>query len=94
MDISSDGYTLLSNEQTEDEPPINTGYGVVNDQDIISSQYETSDNLLEDEKTGDENDYEEPYWEPANKEEELMAQLAVLNVPVIVAKDIEWVLYI
>ena len=89
VDSSSDGYTLLSSEQTEDEPPVDTGYDVVNDQDIISSHYETSDNLLGDEKAGEANDYEEPYWQPASKEEELMAQLAMLNVPVIAAKDIE-----
>lgn len=34
-------------------------------------------------------DYEEPYWEPANKEEALLDQLSKLGVPVILAQSIE-----
>ena len=48
-----------------------------------------SEDLPGGEKKDDDHDYEEPYWEPANKEEELMDQLSKLNVPVIQAKDIE-----
>ena len=89
-EISSGGYTLLSKEQPKDEAD-DTGYDEVNGQDVIRSHYEMSEDLPGGEKKDDDHDYEEPYWEPANKEEELMDQLSKLNVPVILAKDIEWV---
>ena len=38
-----------------------------------------------------DHDYEEPYWEPANQEEELIAQLSKLKVPVVPVTAIEWV---
>ena len=88
VDISSEGYSLLSSEQPKDEAD-DTGYDEVNDQDVISSHYEMNYDLLGKENTEDDNDYEEPYWEPANKEEELMVQLAKLNVLIIATKDIE-----
>ena len=71
---------------------VEAGYSEVNDQDLNSSHYEMSDGLVDSgngAQTDDEHDYEEPYWEPANKEEELMQQLSKLNVPMIPAKDIE-----
>ena len=90
VDNSSDGYTLLGNEQSEGEPANDTGYEEVNEQDVMTSgHYEVSEEFLKSKVTEDEHDYEEPYWEPANKEEELMEQLGKLNVPVIPEKDIE-----
>ena len=89
-DTLSDGYTLLAKEGDE---PGDNGYDEVNEQDAASSHYEMSGNLMGGgggRKTEeDEHDYEEPYWEPASKEEELMEQLSKLNVPVIPAKSIE-----
>ena len=78
-------YSLLCDEQFQDESN-DTGYDEVDDQDAISSRYETDDDL---QKAENERDYEEPYWEPANKEEELMVQLAKLNVQVIAAENIK-----
>ena len=87
VEISTDRYTLLSKKQPEAKPG-DTGYDEVNDQDVIRSHYEMSEYLPRVEKD-DYHDYEESYWEPANKEEELMDQLSKLNMPVIQAKDIE-----
>ena len=84
-ETSSDGYTLLAKEGEPDD----TGYDEVNDQDTANSQYEMGNDLLGGGKKEDEHDYEEPYWEPASKEEELMDQLSKLNVPVIPIKNIE-----
>ena len=36
-----------------------------------------------------ENDYEELFWEPASREEELMVQLSKLGLPVILSENIE-----
>ena len=88
-DILSDGYTLLA----EEDKPDNTGYDEVYDKDMLGDPHHKvgDDHLggrLKNEPE-DEHDYEEPYWEPASKEEELMEQLSKLNVPVIPAKDIE-----
>ena len=91
-EASSDGYTLLSKEGDELGE---TGYNEVNEQDAADSHYEMDGGLHvlgggAGKKTeDDEHDYEEPYWEPASKEEELMDQLAKLNVPMIPAKSIE-----
>ena len=54
----------------------------------IRDHYEVSENF----KSEHDHDYEEPYWEPANKEEELMDQLSKLGVPEIMAESIEYVL--
>ena len=85
-EISSDGYTLLVKEG--DEPN--------SEQDAANSQYEMDGGLrvlggggVGKKTEEDEHDYEEPYWEPASKEEELMLQLSKLNVPVIPTKNIE-----
>ena len=90
VETSSDGYTLLAKEGDE---PGDTGYDEVNEQDAANSHYEMGGDLMgggAGRKTEeDEHDYEEPYWEPASKEEELMDQLSKLNVPVIPAKNIE-----
>ena len=86
---TSDGYALLSPEPPK-EGPDEAGYDEVNDQYAVSAHYETSGDLIGgDGSATDDHDYEEPYWEPANKEEELMDQLSKLNVPVIAAKDVE-----
>lgn len=85
-ETSSDGYTLLAKEGDE---PGDTGY------DTAYSHYEMSGDPASGVSGGrrteddDDHDYEEPYWEPATKEEELMDQLAKLNVPVIPVKNIE-----
>ena len=93
---SSDGYTLLVKEG--DEPAADTGYDEVNEQDADDTpHYEMSGDPTVAQGSGiqrkmednDDHDYEEPYWEPASKEEELMDQLAKLSVPVIPAKNIE-----
>jgi hypothetical protein len=88
-ETSSDGYTLLAKEG--DEP------GDTGNYDTAYSHYEMSGDPppVGGSSSGgtktddDDHDYEEPYWEPATKEEELMEQLANLNVPVIPAKNIE-----
>ena len=49
----------------------------------ISDHYEVSENFKKD------HDYEELYWEPANRKEELLDQLSKLGVPEIPAKSIE-----
>lgn len=88
-ETSSDGYTLLAKEGDE---PNDTGYDEVNEQDVASCHYEMSRDFVEGsgrKAVDDDHDYEEPYWEPASKEEELMDQLAKLSVPVITAKSIE-----
>ena len=54
----------------------------------IRDHYEVSENY----RSEHDHDYEEPYWEPANKEEELMDQLSKLGVPEIMAESIEYVL--
>ena len=52
----------------------------------MHARYEMSKDFL----IGDnDHDYEEPYWEPANQEEELIAQLSKLKVPVVPATAIE-----
>lgn len=86
-ETSSDGYTLLAKEGDESGDP---GY------DTAYSHYEMSDDPALSGGSGgrkmgddDDHDYEEPYWEPATMEEELMDQLAKLNVPVIPVKNIE-----
>ena len=63
----------------------NQNEGKVN---AIRDHYEVSENF----KSEHDHDYEEPYWEPANKEEELMDQLSKLGVPEIMAESIEYVL--
>ena len=87
-DVSSDGYTLLAKEANPDY----TGYDEVNDKDLADPLYKVGDDHLGGRlknELEDDHDYEEPYWEPASKEEELMEQLSKLNVPVIPAKNIE-----
>ena len=48
--------------------------------------------LSENFRNEHDHDYEEPYWELANKEEELMDQLSRLGVPEILVESIEYVL--
>ena len=87
---TSDGYALLSPEHFEDGVPEETGYDEVNDAHTGSFKYDISRDFIGGRGADtDDHDYEEPYWEPASKEEELMVQLSKLNVAVIAAEDIE-----
>ena len=83
------------------EPRFNNNTRSKDDSDHIESynQNEGTDNAIRDHYEVSENfrsehdhDYEEPYWEPANKEEELIDQLFKLGVPEILAESIEYVI--
>ena len=63
----------------------NQNEGTVN---AIRDHYEVSENF----RSEHDHDYEEPYWEPANKEEELIDQLFKLGVPEILSESIEYVI--
>ena len=52
----------------------------------MRDHYEFSENY----RSEHNHDYEEPYWEPANKEDELIDQLFKLGVPEILAESIEY----
>lgn len=42
-------------------------------------------------RRGSEHDYEEPYFEPASKEEDLLQQLIKLSIPIILEeKDLKY----
>ena len=43
----------------------------------------------EETDTNDNHDYEELFWEPASQEEELMAQISKLALPVILSESVE-----
>ena len=67
-----------------------SGYDVINDEDLIKAHYEMSEELVgSSKKSGDNDDYEGPYFEPADQEGELMAQLSNLSLPVISAEYVE-----
>ena len=77
-----DSYTLLLNE--------NSGYDEVNDHDPMEADNEESPELAKENAGSDDYDYAEPYWEPANKEEELMSQLySTLKLQRIPAESVE-----
>ena len=61
------------------------------DNKISVRQDQPQDYALPYEKTdtNDNHDYEELFWEPANQEEELMAQLSMLGLPVILSESVE-----
>ena len=80
-DKKSEEYTLPLNE--------NSAYDEVNEQD---PQNEHSPEQLGTENAlgSDNYDYAEPYWEPANKEEELISQLySTLKLQRIPAESVE-----
>ena len=84
------GYnnTKLSSSKNDDIDHIkryNQNEGKIN---ALSDHYEVSESF----RSEHDHDYEEPYWEPANQEEELMDQLSKLGVPEILAESIEYVL--
>ena len=100
--LTEDGYAVLEPESCLELGYSNTGISSSRDDtnqteccdqnvgkiNVISDHYEVSENI----RSKHDHDYEEPYWEPANKEEELMDQLSKLGVPEIPAKSIEYVL--
>ena len=82
---TSEGYSLMGKDGSKDAKTyINTydnGYdnGYSKDDNGYSNPYE-------------EGDYQEPYFEPATREEELIEQLsAKLNVTEIPPQELEWV---
>ena len=90
--MTEDGYATLEPESTK-----SVGHDQLQDHALPLNQILEYDHLpavqsvLNDE--GDtnvsENDYEELFWEPANREEELMVQLSKLKLPVILSENIE-----
>lgn len=94
--LTEDGYAMLELERSMELGYNNTGSqnetnhvdqneGKIN---VISDHYEVSENFKLNKH---DHDYEEPYWEPANKEEELMDQLSKLGVPQVLTESIEYV---
>ena len=98
--LTEDGYAVLEPETCTECDHSNTGpsspkednyqmncrdqiEGKIN---AISGHYEFSEYF----RNEHDHDYEEPYWEPANKEEELMDQLSKLGVPEILVESIEY----
>ena len=70
----------------------NPGYNEVDNQDPVKAQNEQSPEQLGTENAigSDNYDYAEPYWEPANKEEELMSQIySTLKLQRIPAESVE-----
>lgn len=102
--LTEDGYAVLEPEDCTECGHSNTG-GSISKENIDQTNYhdqnESKVNILSGHSELSENfrnehdhDYEEPYWEPANKEEELMDQLSRLGVPEILVESIEYVLAI
>ena len=95
--LTEDGYATFEPDdiETDKKPeenilPLgeNPGYDEVNDQDLIN---EESPGLTQETDMGSDNyDYAEPYWEPANKEEELISQIySTLKLERIPAESVE-----
>ena len=98
--LTEDGYAVLEPESCLELGYSNTGISSSKDHtkqieccdqnegkiSAISDHYEVSENF----RSQHDHDYEEPYWEPASKEEELMDQLSKLGVPEILAESIEY----
>ena len=104
--LESDGQTVTTIATTEPEEYIlprnkSSGSKLIDDQGSYNiacvKAHGHACNMLymrwvEDFSIDDnDHDYEEPYWEPANQEEELVVQLSKLKVPVIPVTAIEWV---
>ena len=97
--LTEDGYELLEPEDDTTEKKIeeytlsldeNSGYDEVNDQEPVKAENEELPELAEENMGNDNYDYELSYWEPANKEEELMSQLYLtLKLQKIPAKNVE-----
>ena len=100
--LTEDGYATLEPDGdiiTTDKKPEdyilplseNPGYDKLNDQDPVKVQSEQSTELgMENDMGSDNYDYAEPYWEPANKEEELMSQIySTLKLQRIPAERVE-----
>ena len=69
-----------------------SGYDVIEDEDLVKDHYKMNEefNLVRSsERRSDDEDHDEPYFEPADREEELMAQLSKLNLPVISSERVE-----
>ena len=102
--LTEDGYAILEPDGditviTDKKPeeytlPLNdnSAYDEVNEQDPVKAENEQSpDQLGTENALGSDNyDYAEPYWEPANEEEELMDQLySTLKLQRIPAESVE-----
>lgn len=92
--MTEDGYATLEPKSTNsighDQlqeyilPPNKTPeYDHLTALSIINEEDDTNVNENKD------HDYEELFWEPASREEELMAQLSKLGLPVILSENIE-----
>lgn len=87
--MTEDGYATLE--------PDNDIVSGVDDQHYdytlpidVTTGYDNLEKVEEDSGKPDDNyDYEELFWEPANKEEELMAQISKLALPVILADNVQ-----
>ena len=94
--LTEDGYAMLEPKGCIELACSNTGFTGLQDdvnqtnqkEGEISDHYEVRENFKLNEH---DHDYEEPYWEPANKEEELLDQLSKLGVPEILTESIEYV---
>ncbi len=75
------------------ETPVNDGYSLVARETPTDDGYE-GDGYVGDGDSGYDYDYQEPFFEPANEEEELIVQLNTkLAVTTIPRQDLESVLY-
>ena len=91
--LTEDGYAVLEPESSMELGYSNTGSKddtmqtecFDQNEGLISDHYEVSENS----RNEHDHDYEEPYWEPANQEEELIDQLSKLGIPEILAELIE-----
>ena len=89
--LTEDGYATLESVDTKSvrpsQPqdyalPINKTSGYIHLQEAEGMVNEKAD-------TNDDHDYEELFWEPANLEEELMAQISKLGLPIILSESVE-----
>ena len=90
--MTEDGYATLEPGSTKsaghDHPQV---HDLPLNQTSEYNHLQTVQHVLneEDGMNVHENDYEELFWEPANREEELMAQLSKLGLPVVLSENIE-----
>lgn len=93
--MTEDGYATLEPEDKkstdQNQPqdyvsPLNKTSGYDHLQTAQSVMNDDDDANVNE---GKDHDYEELFWEPACREEELMAQLSQLGLPVILSENIE-----
>ena len=82
---------IMTDKETKEYVNENPGYDEVDDQDLVKAHYEESPEIhTENSIDNDKAYYSIPYWEPANKEEELMSQLcSTLKLQKIPAESVE-----